>query len=210
MEKRLENTDVDCSFLEEGRDTILQADMEEELQLQLVVDVIIEFFKTRTILQSIKNRGFSDIAFCAFLGSMVGAEREEEEGRIKNAALPTKIINIAGVFDFSLAELRDNWNNLACLGEKLFAQCQNDEDVYALSTFMLGMNDVIGKTVAIFEDGMVVEPEKVWKSYSTYFEKENENVVFSILANAPSDVIIQEPRTLDEEVTYAIRRLGQK
>lgn len=199
----------DFSVQEEPCAYVFFSDWTKEIRDEIVADLLLFFYKTELLCDGIEKGEMGKAAYSAYIGALVGTERQEEIENIKALLPDSAILDLKGVYDFSLEKVRGSWNNLALLGNKLYKQCTTEREVFALCIFLLGMSDTRGSTVVLDGDnGISVDEERAL--VVPFFENEEDNIIFSLLSRSPEDIIVTDPKVFPERVLSVIRALGEK
>lgn len=175
----------------------------DELKESIVCGIVINFFKLKTILSILPR--MDTPAYYSLLGATLAVEGEEDLMRIKSKAADAVYLN--GFCNFCLTEVIGSWKNLAEITAKLLDRCQSEEDIYALSIFMLGIDESVSASIEVdnglnWEDGgkIVIVP---------YFDDEIKDTVVTLVSNRPSDVVVPDKSKVDPFVLSVIRSLGE-
>lgn len=193
---------------EYGR-TVFKFMADEQVRDSVISGIILNFYKLRELTKILRSQQ-PDRAYYALLGSLLGLEHEEEAANIMCSLEGKNVVNVDGFYNFCLNGLRENWENLAKLSAKLYAQCRGEEDVYALSVFMLGMDESVSATVVINRS-----EELYWEKNGTriavvpYFGEREQDVIVTLLSQRPSDVVVVDPGSVSSGILSVIRALGE-
>ena len=174
----------------------------------LITGVLVNFYKMKELISALGEK--DERAFDALLGALIGFGQEEDKEKIEKALRKADVVNLDGFYNFLLDEVREDWNNLALLSSKLYAQCETEEDVYALSIFMLGMDDTIN-AVMIMDSAQRLFWEKSGTGIEIvpYYGDKERDTIITILSHRPSDVVVKDPSVVPESVLSVIKSLGE-
>ncbi len=181
----------------------------DEVRNSIICGIILNFYKLREITKVLGTHACGK-AFYAFIGALLGLEQEDETDNIMELLGECEVANVDGFYNFRLDGLRESWENLAKLSAKLYSQCKNEEDIYALSIFMLGMDENISATVVVNQC-----EELYWEKNGTkiavvpYFGDREIDVIMTLLSQRPSDVIVMDPTCVSQGLMTVIRALGE-
>lgn len=181
----------------------------DETKDGIVCGVILNFYKLGEILKRLRPKEQGK-AYFALLGALIGLEQEEETKTILGLLEGKNVVNVDGFYNFCMGEVRENWQNLAKLSAKLYGQCRSEEDVYALSIFMLGMDDTISATVVINDrTELYWEKNGIRIAVVPYFGETERDVIMTLISQRPSDVVVVDPSRVPSGVLSVIRALGE-
>lgn len=215
-DRRIENylesifTQCNITFLKETEKnkTSYTFFADKESKDALVIGILVNFYKLRELISALGDR--DERSFDALLGALIGFGQEDDKEKIEKILQSTDVINVDGLYNFRLDELREDWSNLAKLSSKLFAQCENEEDVYALSIFMLGMDDTVN-AVIILDSAQRLFWEKSGTGIEIvpYYGDRERDTIITLLSHRPSDVVVKDPSVVPEGVLSVIKSLGE-
>lgn len=175
----------------------------------LICGIILNFYKLRELMKGLKTDA-QGRAFYALLGALIGLEHEEETEKIMELLEGKSVTNVDGFYNFCLNGLRESWENLSKLSAKLYAQCRGEEDVYALSVFMLGMDESVSATVVINSgEELYWEKNGIKIAVVPYFGERERDMIVTLLSQRPSDVVVVDPSGVSEGLLSVIRSLGE-
>lgn len=181
----------------------------DEVRNGIICGIILNFYKLRELTKVLGSKA-SGKAFYAFMGALIGLEQEDETDSIMELLGECEVANIDGFYNFRLDNLRESWENLAKLSERLYSQCKSEEDIYALSIFMLGMDENISATVVVNRG-----EELYWEKNGTkiavvpYFGDRETDTIMTLLSQRPSDVVVMDPTGVSQGLMTVIRALGE-
>lgn len=212
VENYLESIFTQCNYpfvkeKENGR-TAFSFYADKEAKNAITEAVLVNFYKMKELTALLREK--NDRAFDALLGSLIGFGQDDDREKIEKILEKTDAINIDGLYNFRLDELREDWKNLAKLSAKLYAQCETEADVYALSIFMLGMDDTVN-AVIILDSAQKLFWEKSGTGIETvpFFEDKERDTIITLLSHRPSDVVVKDPSSIPEGVLNVIKSLGE-
>ncbi len=162
-------------------------------------------YKLRKIKQSVDGNG---VAFAAFCGILVGQDFTEEKNAVKGKLPVSSDLNADGIFNFLLAENDYVWRALATLGGKLYAQCKEKEDVYALIKYFLGGETLMPRTLVI-DNGIYFDDDNTDMPCYDAFDDTSENAAFNVMLKKPCEVIVPSPSKYSPELIGLIKKLGE-
>lgn len=176
---------------------------------EIMCAFICNFYKLNEIMRVFASAERND-AFYALIGSLIGLDFDEDAKKVRTEIKKQEFINVDGFYNFCLTDMKEAWRGLAKLSHKLYEQCKNSEEVYALCIFMLGMGEEMGETI-------VISPKKeLYKqivgtkiAVVPYFGQSDVDIIVTLLSNHPSNVIISDPTSVSEKILTVIRALGE-
>ena len=146
-------TELRINFVKnlDGDNILMSFDGDSDVKKSLVCGVINNFFKMRELRRRLPEDNY--LAYYAFLGSVIGLEQVDDTAQIIDT-LTDDVINIDGFYNFKLTSLAEKWADLGEITAKLYDKCENVEDVYALTVFMLGADADPTSTLVISDSAL--------------------------------------------------------
>lgn len=189
--------------------TSIVTSSESDIVPAIIADTVLIFQKYRELRRQLPK--CSTMAEAAYVGAVMSIDREREKLSIMETidALPN-VINVDGLYNFCLSECHESWKNLAKLANKLFAQCKNDDELYELTMFMLGIEGE-GQSVVVIDNAGELKITSNKKCYpvANLFDNADLNVICSVLMYHPQNIIITKPDRLSTSLMTAIKTLGE-
>ena len=175
----------------------------------VISDVILLFFKTKSIVDAIRRKEFDDGSYYCLIGAMVGVEREKEKEYLKTIVGDMTVASVKGIHDFILTEMRETWDDLVKLCKKLYAQCGGNEDVVALAVFLMGTSDKTYSRVRVIENGNIVSEcgDKIERPVP-FFGTFERDFLFTISALHPDYICVESRDAIPERILRIIRAMG--
>ena len=180
---------------------------DDELKNSIICGILINFFKLRELLKAIPSNGSRSLY--ALLGALIGLEQEDETAEIMTKLSSRKVDNVDGFYNFCLNNLRESWQNLAKLSSRLYSQCCSEDDVYALSVFMLGMDESMSATVIVNGEELRWEKNGMKIAVVPFFGEREPDIITTLLSQRPSDVVVINPDATSDGLLSVIRALGE-
>ena len=170
-------------------------------------EAIVIFCKYRVLMKSFpeKKRG---ALFGAFCGVLLAQDFEKEKETVCARIPETNDVNFDGIFTFLLAELDYGWRALGLLAFRLYAQCKDDEDVFALIKYFLGGEVLLSRTLVV-DEGIYFDDCNEDLICAEMAEDESENIALNLLLRKPTEIIVPVPAKYSEELISIIKRLGE-
>lgn len=177
----------------------------------IVAELILYFYKFEQIYKQLKQCSLKNMCFYAYIGSILSIDFEQEKLRlIKDMRNMGSTISVDGFYNFCSEQMRENWKSLSQLAYKLYNQCENEDDAFELTSFMLSV-DGEGVAVIVIENS---DPVKLLKNKQPIpvieiFEKPEFNIIATILSHRPTNIIVLNPDKLEPALMDAIHSLGE-
>lgn len=188
-----------------GEKAKITAECEKDVFNDVLAEGMTIAYKTGRVRQTIEGRG---VAYAAFCGVLVGQEFEAEKKSIKDKLPDTNDVNADGIFNFLLAETDYAWRALATLGGKLYAQCREKEDVYALIRYFLGGETLLQRALVV-DKGIYYDDDNTDMPCFSAFGDESEDAAFNLMIKKPGEVIVPTPSRYSPDLIELIRKLGE-
>ena len=189
----------------DGGRTLVIFKANEDMKRDLICGVINTFFKFKEVVSFLPEQ--NKCSYYSFVGSIIGMEQEDDVIKISEH-IDEKTVYLNGFYNFCLTELRSEWRDLAEISAKLYAQCLSDEDVYALSVFMLGTDIRPFSTI-------VIEGDKLFKDKGEeilvipYYDDPVKDGIVTLVSSRPSDIVVPSPESVSDKMLNVIRSLGE-
>lgn len=182
---------------------------EDQIICEMIADILLIFFKYNELRKFLPE--FKSIAAAAYAGAVMSIDREgERKALLEKITGRNEIVTVDGFYNFCLFEYHDVWKNLAKLASKLYGQCKNDEELYELTMFMLGI-DGEGQSVVVIDNSeeLRVRKNKTLLPIAKLFENDEMNIISTVLMYHPQNIIITKPDRLSKPLMAAIKTLGE-
>lgn len=175
----------------------------------LISEVIVLYFKFYEISKLIIPKGDCPYSYCAYIGSVLSIDADiEKEEVIKNIPQDS-LISIDGIYNFCLKELRESWQSLAILCDKLIAQCKCDKDLYSLTSFMLGVENETNSTLTVDRQDIIsLKKDGESLKLPKFFDDPEKDAITTILANSPSEILIVKKEAFSQEFMNLMHKIG--
>lgn len=176
----------------------------------IICALICNFYKFNELMKAFPEVVEKDGAFYALIGSAIGLDADEDLKNVASALRKNEIKNIDGFYNFSIPHIKEGWKNLAKLTKKLYVQCRDREEVFALCIFMLGIGDNFAETIIISSrKELYGEFTNADIAVVPFFGDSDADLIVTLLSNHPSDVVVSDPSKVSEEVLSVIRALAE-
>ncbi len=194
---RLQHT-KDVSFaVEESKDRLSvylasacerQDDVENEI-LSIVQEVYLTFIKTRFFRDRLSLGNF-DHAKCAFLSSLVHFDRDFERNIVAKVISSSLDYNIDGLFNFRLRAIKESWEEVAEVANRLLAGSAGEADIYDIASFITGSDGK--KSQLLLKDGDVYNiTRRQSVNPIDVFENDEYDLLFAIVREKPVEILVE-------------------
>ncbi len=190
-----------------GTNTVLETETSKEAFRDVVSEAIVLFCKYRVLIKAFPKRRRGAL-FGAFCGVLLAQDYDKEKETVKNKLPEANDVNFDGIFTFLLAELDYGWRALGTLANKLYEQCNDDEDVLALIKYFLGGEVLLSRTLVV-DNGIYFDDNNEDLVCAEMTDDENENVALNLLLRKPTEIIVPMPGRYSPEFITIIKRLGE-
>lgn len=177
----------------------------------VAAELILYHYKFDEIYKQLKKCSLKNMCFYAYIGSILSIDFEQEKSRLvddmKNMG---STISVDGFYNFCSEQMRENWKSLSQLAYKLYNQCENEDDAFELTSFMLSV-DGEGLAVIVIES---CKPVKILKNKQpipvlNIFDKAEFNIIATVLSHRPTNIIVLSPDEVEPSLMDAIHSLGE-
>ncbi len=174
-----------------------------------IADLILLFYKYDSFAECINIGGYG-LAGYALLGAVLSFDRKNEKRLIVDCLEDFQNeLNIEGFYNFSLDIIRERWNDFAQIVQRLFEECDNENDVFELISFIMSSEIGYGSYIKIDFDNNITINNKILPIVE--FTKDKDiNLVISVLKERPISITIQSPKNISSEIIATISKLGDK
>jgi hypothetical protein len=196
--------------IEEDDNQIYFLISDTELWLEsLISEVIVLFYKFNEISKLLMPNGNCPYPYCAYIGSILSIDAGLEKDEIKDVIPKDNFISIDGIYNFCLKEIRESWESLAHLCNKLVSQCKCDKDLYALTSFMLGVETGSSSTLTVDrQDNIELIKDGESIKLPNFFNDPEMDAITTILANSPSEILIVKKEAFSQEFMNLMHKIG--
>lgn len=175
----------------------------------LISEVIVLYYKFGEISKLLMPNGSCSYPCCAYIGSILSIDAELERKQIIKMIPDDNFICIDGIYNFCLTEIRESWESLAILCEKLILQCKNEKDMYSLTSFMLGVENESESTVTVDKQEKISINKNGEKlKLPQLFSDPEMDAIATILANSPTEIIILKKEAFSNEFMNLMHKIG--
>lgn len=188
---------------------IFEAD--ERVINDLITDVILSIYKFAELSKILKKTREIEFGFSAYIGSILSVDREAEKEKIESRIIGEDVfLTVDGFCDFVISDVVASWQNLAKIANKLLLQCTSEQDVFDLTTFMLGV-DGEGKRAVTLDnvDTLRLFIDKNPVQICHFFDEESQNIIATILMHHPKNIVVARPDKIDAKLIKMIKSLGE-
>ncbi len=209
--KKLRYDDIDIEYTEHVHRIVFQLSSPDPNVLkntakEIVSNLIISYYKLQYILTELRYALTPELI--ALIGTIVAFRHTEECEMVAEKLKNLDEINIDGLLNFKLCELTNEWCELGRLANRLLSQCDDENDVYELIAFMMGLEPV-KKAELVLDASNHLYLDDVKKTIFKYFDKTYENIIYTMLFFRPNCIIIKEPALADPNIVECIKNLGK-
>lgn len=195
--------------IEEDDNQIFFITQDDECINSIVSEIIVIYFKFNEVSKLLTSNGTCSYPFCAYIGSVLSIDAELEREQIKKAIPSDSFINIDGIYNFCLNEIRESWESLAILCEKLILQCKTEKDMYSLTSFMLGVENDTNATLTVDkQDTITLKKNGKKLNIPQLFSDPEMDAITTILANSPTEIIILKKEAFSNEFMNLMKKIG--
>lgn len=161
--------------------------------------------KLNWLLARITDESPPSLTVAALALALLFFEEAEERPRILQAAgVDSPIINVDGIFNFSLADYRDNWEEAVSLASNLIALAEEKKDILSAATYLTAPDGDAYQSITILIYN--INNNTILKNVSTgvqlrllkLFDDFNLNVLATVLYARPNRIILSGDVLSDE------------
>lgn len=165
-----------------------QDKVESEI-LAIVQEVYLTFLKTRFYKERLNLENF-DHAKCAFLSSLVHFDREFESNIVSKVISCTLDYNIDGLYNFRLRAIKESWEEIAEVANRLLAGSAGDADIFDIASFITGSDGK--KSQLLLKDGDVYNITKRQNIKTIdVFNDDEYDLLFAIVREKPVEILVE-------------------
>ena len=197
---------------EEKDHLIVRATIDEKTYFHMVLGCLENFFKTKIICSCIPKASFDKMGFYALVGAVKSIDEDKDIEKIKRVLPRSSICNLEGLVRFGKESLYLDWLNLGSMTAKLYSQCNNEDDVFALCIFMLGIHEGAGNNLYIDTEGHLYKKKdgnNAGIDVVRVFDDDDHDFIYTVTGSQPYDVVVSAPEKISPVVLFAIRSLGR-
>jgi len=176
---------------------------------ELISEVIVLYFKFNEISKLLIPNGNCPYAYCAYIGSVLSIDASIEREEVKNNIPSDTFVSIDGIYNFCLKDIRESWESLALLCDKLVSQCKCDKDLYSLTSFMLGVENEVSSTLTVDkQEEITLKKDGEILKLPNFFEDPEMDAITTILANSPTEILIVKKEAFSPEFMNLMHKIG--
>ena len=169
----------------------------EERLTEIVETVILTFMKIRFFLERLDAVPMTH-AKCVLICSLVHFDKDFERTVVDKVLSNALDYNLDGLLNFRLRALKDEWQELATVSNRLLGSADGEDDVYEVSAFITG-NDGKKCRLVISDDAIRNLTEHKVVEVDNVFDDDEYNLISAIVANHPAEIVLDNfklPKTL--------------
>jgi hypothetical protein len=176
----------------------------------IISSVILIFYKFRILREGITAIDTNDISHYALLGAFLSFDSDQEAVLIEKGLEPNGSYALKTIYEFRHPNLKESWNNIVTLANKLISQCESQSEIYDLIFFLLAVDEDLAPKVRIetLSDKLKIFCDNLPIIIPKLTDNEHFNHVIAIVRERPASIVICEPATLNKELLAAIKKLG--
>ncbi len=164
-------------------------DCVEQDMLDIMKEVYLSFIKLRFFNSKLKLRNMTH-AKCALISSIVHFDREFEGNIVSKAISTTLDYNVDGLLNFRMRALKDSWQEIADVANRLLDNSTCEEDIYDVASFITGSEGK--KTQLAVKDGKIYSlAKREHINVLKVFDNEEYNTLFALIRQKPSEILIE-------------------
>ena len=179
--------------------------IEEEL-FEIVATVVLTFFKTRFFEERLRGVKAS-FARCVLICSLVHFDRDFEKTIIRKVLSNALDYNLDGLMNFRLRALKDEWQELAGVSQKLLESTNDEGEVFEVSTFITG-NEQKKSKVVINGDKIKNLTEHSNVEIINVFDDDEYNFVLAILGTHPAEIVFENV-CLSKDMRSTLKKISR-
>lgn len=175
----------------------------------VISDIIVFYYKFYEISKLIAPKDDCPYPYCAYIGSVLSIDANLEREQVRINIPDDNFISIDGIYNFCLDDIRQSWESLAALCEKLVSQCKTEKDLYSLTSFMLGVeNDVCSILTVDKKESITLKKDGENLKLLNFFDNPEMDAITTILANSPSEILIIQKEAFSQEFMNLMHKIG--
>ena len=176
----------------------------------IISSVILTFYKFRALKEGIVPINLNDICHFALLGAFLSFDQDQEALLVEKGLGEGRSFAIKTIYEFRHSNLKESWNNIVALANKLVLQCSTQSEIYELIFFLLAVDEVSAPKIRI---ETLNQKHKIFCGDKPLIvprltDNDDCNRIMAIVRERPSSIVICEPSTLSANLLSAIKRLG--
>ena len=178
----------------------------------IISSVILIFYKFNALSSGITAFDKTNLAHYALLGAFLSFDYDQEVIFVEKGLENSGSYAIKSIYEFRFSGLKDTWNNIINLANKLISQCEGETEIYELIFFLLAVEEDVAPKIRIetlpdgshkiFSDNIPVAVPKLT-------DNDNYNYLLTLVRERPLSIVIAEPSTMNKELLGAIKKLGE-
>ncbi len=212
--KRLQCAKDVSSSIEESRDRMWMylasvCDKQEVVEgemLSLLQDVLLCYIKLRFFISRLKINKMT-YAKCALVSSLVHFDREFENTIVSKTISKTLDYNVDGLLNFRLRVLKDGWQEVSEVANRLLEASMGDDDIFDISSFICG-SDGKKSRLHIVDNRLYNQTIRDDIKIFNVFDNDEYNLLFAVISQKPSEIVIEQGR-LSKELVDTLKRIAR-
>jgi len=177
----------------------------------IISSVILIFYKFRALKEGITAIDSGNIVHYALLSAFMSFDQDQEALFIEKGLEPNGSFAIKTIYEFRHPNLKESWNNIVSLANKLISQCATEEEIYELIFFLLAVEQDIAPKIRIetLNGKHKIFCDSIPIAIPRLTENENFNYIMATVRERPASIVICEPSTMHKDLLSAIKKLGE-
>lgn len=177
----------------------------------IISSVILIFYKFRFLSEGLTAVKKNDLVHSALMGALLSFDEDQEAEIIEKGLESAGAYSIKSIYEFRHSRLRESWQNIISLANKLLSQCSADEDIYDLIFFLLAVDSEVSPRIRIEStDGKILMfSDNIKIPVPALTDNPSNNILIAAVRERPSSIVISDPEYIDTGVIDAIRKLGE-
>lgn len=190
-----------------GGGTVVSVETTAGVLRTVLSETVVIFCKNKVLSKAFpENR--KGVLYGAFMGALLGQEFEDEKETVCFRLPESKDFNIDGIFTFLLADLDYSWRALGVLANRLFTQCREEEDIFALIKYFLGGEILSGRTL-VLDDGIYYDDNNEDLPCARVTGDDETDTALNLLLRKPTEIIVPTPKKYSDKLIGVIKKLGE-
>ncbi|MCL2630855.1 MAG: hypothetical protein FWD49_04960 [Firmicutes bacterium] len=179
----------------------------------IISSVILIFYKYRVLSQGITKLDKNNITHYALLGALLSFDQDGEAVQVEKDLLGLTSVSVSTLYEFRHSKLKESWENIVCLANRLLTECSEEDDIYELIFFLLAVDP---ETAPKLKLETLRAPTKMLRLLTNNMplavprltNNPDYNAIIALVRERPSSIVITEPSTLNAGLLSAVKKLG--
>lgn len=148
------------------------------------------------------------LSYYCLMGAILAVSAEEEIETIGGIIKNSRLLNLAGIENFRMDRLYEDWECLADIFNRLIAS-DRKASIADLALYFLTLDAEASAVVTVTRDPSVVTVDGVKRTVPRLADSVEQNTMLFALYNRPTTVNVKDTSVLSEEFVRVIRKLGE-